>query len=499
MLARGEYETVIAEIEASRGRDVFIQEVRDVFSRTGQITDITLLVTELFPDTVITTNYDRLIEQAFDTGVKDAFQVINGLTALAEPDTDRVSIIKLHGDIKTPGRCVLSKNQYDEAYGNGGIDLSRPIPKLLEYYYKNSCLLFLGCSLNNDRTVQVFRAIKNEVGDIPIQHFAIEQAPETEQELVARNEYLARLGITGIWFEKGQFEYVEGMLKLARNELRYKGVIPGLRKNEEIKPSDETVVTRFVRIFENHGIHRNQIPRFIGHGLSVKDMHDDVSLLAKLDEPLLQTVCERFAISREWLDGVETQIHLEHDFYKHPEEFADFIRNIKANNPESEIIGVLIAPTEQAWEASALLILQETIGFLGKKPIYRYHLCSNWSFSYWKARAYLTACVAMAWKQNIYVHGIYMPNKKIKQLAHGESMLGWRGEGILELGHKDWDPENMALYPEAFLNGVDPEKDNYGIKSGLRLWLEIEQEGMMDPGISSNARQLFQQELDKYS
>lgn len=240
LLARGEYETVIAEIEASRGRDVFIQEVRDVFSKTGTITDTTLLVTELFTDTVFTTNYDRLIEQAFDTGAKNAFQVINGLNALTEPDTDRVSIIKLHGDIKTPRQCILSKNQYDQAYGNGGIDLGLPIPKLLEYYYKNSSLLFLGCSLNNDRTVQVFRSIKHEIqqkyGDIVIpQHFAIEQAPETEKEFSDRNAYLLGLGITGIWFQKDQFEYVEGMLRLARNELRYRGKFPGNTNNETLQ------------------------------------------------------------------------------------------------------------------------------------------------------------------------------------------------------------------------------------------------------------------------
>lgn len=153
------------------------------------------------------------------------------MNALVKPDTDCVSIIKLHGDIKTPGQCILSKKQYDEAYGDGGIDLTRPIPKLLEYYYKNSSLLFLGCSLNNDRTVQVFRAIKQGIeqkhGDIVIpQHFAIEQAPETEQGLSDRNAYLANLGVTGIWYEKGQFEYVEEMLRLARNELRYRGDFP---------------------------------------------------------------------------------------------------------------------------------------------------------------------------------------------------------------------------------------------------------------------------------
>lgn len=228
LLSTGQYEAVIEEIEGSRGRDVFIQEIRDVFSRTGEITDTTLLITELFPDTVITTNYDRLIEQAFDTGAEKAFKIINGTNALEEPAADRVTIIKLHGDIKDPSKCILSKNQYRAAYGNDSIDLTRPIPKLLEYYYKNSSLLFLGCSLNNDRTVQVFRAIKDKIGDTAIsQHFSIEQSPETEQAIVDRNEYLARLGVTGIWYEKGQFEYVEGILRLARNELRYKGVLSG--------------------------------------------------------------------------------------------------------------------------------------------------------------------------------------------------------------------------------------------------------------------------------
>jgi len=113
--------------------------------------------------------------------------------------------------------------------------LSLPIPKLLEYHYKNSSLLFLGCSLLDDRTVQVFRAVKEKLNkqkefDFP-QHYSIEQAPETEDELIARNAFLEKLGIAGIWFEKAQFECVEDMLRLARNELRYRGVLP--RKLED--------------------------------------------------------------------------------------------------------------------------------------------------------------------------------------------------------------------------------------------------------------------------
>lgn len=138
----------------------------------------------------------------------------------------------MHGDIVDPSECILSKTQYDAAYGNDEINIKLPIPKLLEYYYKNSNLLFLGCSLNNDRTIDVFRRIKEATrdgGSVP-QHFAIEQAPETEEELAERNAYLANLGITGIWFEKEQHDCVEEMLRLARNELRYRGLLPDSKK-----------------------------------------------------------------------------------------------------------------------------------------------------------------------------------------------------------------------------------------------------------------------------
>lgn len=225
LLSNGQYEAVIELIETQRGREVFEQEIRDAFSRTGSITETTLLISELFTDTIITTNYDRLLEQAYDTGAENAYEVINCFKAMQRPSTDRTSIIKLHGDITTPSHCILGKTQYDEAYGNGEIDMSLPIPKLLEYYYKNSSLLFLGSSLYNDRTVHVFRAIKEKLHDTDIyipQHFCIEQAIEDEETHRNRSSYLLQLGITPIWIEPGRYEYVEYVLRMARNELRYR-------------------------------------------------------------------------------------------------------------------------------------------------------------------------------------------------------------------------------------------------------------------------------------
>jgi NAD-dependent SIR2 family protein deacetylase len=224
LLATGHFETIIDEIEHIRGREVFVQEIRDVFSRTGKLTDITLLLTELFRDTIITTNYDKLLEQAYDTGIANAYEVFEGDDAMAIPAPDKVTIHKIHGSAKTPAHCILSKNQYDSAYGLDSIDLSLPIPKLLSYYYRNSNLLFLGCSLNNDRTIQVFREVKRQFEDNIPQHFSIEEAPQTVEEIVRRNGYLLQMGITPIWFESKSYDKIEGILRLAKNELRYREI-----------------------------------------------------------------------------------------------------------------------------------------------------------------------------------------------------------------------------------------------------------------------------------
>ncbi|TCS02864.1 SIR2 family protein [Caulobacter sp. BK020] len=225
MLAAGDYEGIVHAIEAQLGQPVFRQELRDAFSRNGTIPPADYLIAELFSDTLITTNYDRLLEQAFDVGGGRPVQVLTPATILTPPDADSVTILKLHGDIVAPGGCILSRNQYAAAYGDGAIDPSLPIPQALDYYFRNSSLLFLGCSLNQDRTVQVFEAIMNralaESADLP-QHFAIEQLPSDEAALIARNAALLRIGVTPIWFPAGAFEFIEEILRLARNEMHFR-------------------------------------------------------------------------------------------------------------------------------------------------------------------------------------------------------------------------------------------------------------------------------------
>jgi hypothetical protein len=255
----------------------------------------------------------------------------------------------------------------------------------------------------------------------------------------------------------------------------------------------ESVAGRFFRLFESHGVHRNQIPRFFEHGLELKDVQDEASLLPRLTEAVLQDACDLFGVRREWLDGAEATVYACHDFYKDPHEVAGFLAACKAVNPDGQLCGILLA--SEANDGIALIVLYEAIRWIGDKPIYRYHLLNNWVFDYWKSRAYLAACVAIAWKHRVYIRGEYVDNKMLEALAQGTCLVGKNGEGLDSYFGKKWYPEDMSLKPDVFLKGVDLKDDNRALPLAIELWLRLDKEGFMDSGLEMynriDVRQLF--------
>ena len=246
--------------------------------------------------------------------------------------------------------------------------------------------------------------------------------------------------------------------------------------------SEETIAQRLVKLFQAHGVHRNQIPRLLMDSLSLADVSRDESLTAALTEDLLATTCELFAVNRDWLDGASDTIYPLHDFYKSPREFITFVQSIKERSLTTPM-AVLLRSRSNKHEEDAVLIIEEGVAWLNDKPLYRYHLCPNWMLCYWKSRAYLTACIAIARNEHVHVMGREVSIDVIRRHVDGTTLLTYQHDSALPTQGRHWEPEDMALRPEAFLEGVDPETDNFGLKSGLELWLRLHDEGLMETGL----------------
>jgi hypothetical protein len=254
-----------------------------------------------------------------------------------------------------------------------------------------------------------------------------------------------------------------------------------LRKWVSPKRPPETIASRLVQLFEAHGVNRNQIPRVVGHGLRPIDVHSDSALLGVLTDTLLDAAAKLFAIRREWLECASEQIYPLHDFYKHPEKFATFVDDLAGRSTNGHPAGVVLTANSNDHEDTALIVMEEPIGFVGDMPLYRYHLCHNWSFNYWKSRAYLTACVASAWNRDVSLMGREVPIEVIRTYRDGCRFLEYSLDGALPTKGRQWHPEDLAINPERFLEGLD--EGAFGMQQGLQLWLHLEASGWMETGL----------------
>lgn len=157
---------------------------------------------------VITTNFDCVLEAAFGASGSPFVRVVTG----QEPDhviramhrNERV-LIKLHGNATDRSARVFTGLEYDKQYGDEGIS------KLARIMFTNRPLLFLGSSLDEDRTLDVLRALHAELPGLG--HYGALAVPLGVAAATRRRRQLDRLGISPLWFPPGEFWRIHELLQ----------------------------------------------------------------------------------------------------------------------------------------------------------------------------------------------------------------------------------------------------------------------------------------------
>jgi tetratricopeptide (TPR) repeat protein len=152
---------------------------------------------------VITTNFDRLLEEVFARHGRPLFPVWGVRAHLLQESTASKApiLVKLHGDACHPAEQILTKSAYDAHYGTSDseakYDPSLPLPALLTRIFLLRPVLFLGCSLTNDRTMSVLR---RAISRSDIRHYAVvsrKRDPHLQKEWA---HFLMGKGIRPIWY-----------------------------------------------------------------------------------------------------------------------------------------------------------------------------------------------------------------------------------------------------------------------------------------------------------
>jgi hypothetical protein len=169
----------------------------------------------LFESIVITTNFDPILERIYESEEK-AFQEILHGTAVGEFRRRNINgsrcLLKLHGKHDVAYGRVLLKHEYEGFYEPG-----RNGREELSLIFRRGGLFFLGCSLNQDRTMVLLKEIADADRNMP-RHFALLSSPG-EENLVEREHFLTERNIFPIWYDGDHRTDVEALLVALMDDL----------------------------------------------------------------------------------------------------------------------------------------------------------------------------------------------------------------------------------------------------------------------------------------
>jgi hypothetical protein len=166
--------------------------------RTGTVSLLPLLGA----GPVVTTNFDRLVERAFEIHGAPFESVISG----PRPDLivdalhgNRHVLIKLHGDWQDRVGRTFARSDYDTNYGKSQPGRKRELLESAEFLlFSSRSLLFIGASLGPDRTVGYLEEVHARYAGI--RHFAIMTAPASRRSFERKEAQLRKSGVMPLWY-----------------------------------------------------------------------------------------------------------------------------------------------------------------------------------------------------------------------------------------------------------------------------------------------------------
>ncbi|MGN0518085.1 MAG: SIR2 family protein, partial [Acutalibacteraceae bacterium] len=171
----------------------------------------------ILPDaSVITTNYDHVLECVYK---KCEHEFTDGtFTPYSKELTSQFlqkrphCLYKIHGRIDTDtidySSIIFTESQYDERYNNTD-SIGR---KSLTNLYLSHTMLFLGCSLDKDRTLDLFQSVCKDSGS-GLKHFAILQCEEKGNLDSRAKELTDKYNIFPIFYQGDHNESIRAILE----------------------------------------------------------------------------------------------------------------------------------------------------------------------------------------------------------------------------------------------------------------------------------------------
>lgn len=126
------------------------------------------------------------------------------------------NLLKIHGLVEKTQSFIFTRKQYRKFYGEKGNRDNRLIPAYLMKIFSGKKVLFVGCSLDKDYTLEILEECIQQ--NSSISHFAIVPYPCDSNKQIKRKRELTRLGIEPIYYPEGDFQAVNKLINYLAEE-----------------------------------------------------------------------------------------------------------------------------------------------------------------------------------------------------------------------------------------------------------------------------------------
>lgn len=220
------------QVNARAGRGDINQQLMDAFVRDTRSTAVHDILPRLPIDTVWTTNYEQLLEDAYKAAGRHV-EVKLTIENLAQARKGRdVTIYKMHGCVSLLHQAVLTKEDYED------YDATRRLfTDSLKGDFIEKTLLFLGFSFTDPNVERILAKVRGQLGQNKREHFWITRRPpsfcadgaRTEDELAydrrkaeLQSKDLQRYGIQTVWVD--EYEQIPELLRTLEAYITRRGV-----------------------------------------------------------------------------------------------------------------------------------------------------------------------------------------------------------------------------------------------------------------------------------
>lgn len=219
-------------VNGHAGRGDINQQLIDAFTREAQATPLHEVLARLPIDTVWTTNYEQLLEKAYEQAGRRV-EVKLSIENLAQARKGRdVTLYKMHGCVTQPHNAVLTKQDY-EVY-----DVTRRLfTDSLKGDFIEKTLLFIGFSFADPNVERILAKVREQLGQNRRDHYWITRRPplacidgsKSVEDLAyerrkaeLQSADLQRYGIQTVWVD--EYAHIPGLLRALESYVTRRGV-----------------------------------------------------------------------------------------------------------------------------------------------------------------------------------------------------------------------------------------------------------------------------------